>query len=129
MTKTEQDRYRQLLLDLGKRLRQDLGELVEEALRKTGGEAAGSLSNAPIHLADLGSDTYEQEVSVSLLQNQDQTLQEIAAALNRIERGTYGRCEECGTEVSRERLQAIPYTRWCVACARRSEGEPPAGNL
>ena len=73
------------------------------------------------------SDTYDQDVREG--QNQDQTLQEIAAALNRIERGTYGRCEECGTEVSRERLQAIPYTRWCVACARRSEGEPPAGNL
>jgi RNA polymerase-binding transcription factor DksA len=129
MTKTEQEGYRQQLLDLGRRLRQDMGDLADQALRKTGGEASGSLSNAPVHLADLGSDAYEQEVSVSLLQNQDQTLQEIAAALTRLEQGTYGRCEECGKDISKERLQAVPYTRLCVTCARRSEGEPPPGNL
>jgi RNA polymerase-binding transcription factor DksA len=72
---------------------------------------------------------YEQEVSVSLLQNKDQILQEIAGALERIGQGTFEWCQECGTEISKERLQALPYARVCVECARNAEGEPPPGNL
>ena len=82
-----------------------------------------------MHLADLGSDNYEQEVALSLLENREQTLEEVAAALARIEQGTFGRCEECGREISKERLQAIPFTRLCIRCAREEEAEVPPGKL
>jgi RNA polymerase-binding transcription factor DksA len=122
------DQYRQVLLALGRRIRGDVLDLSNEALRKSGGEASGNLSNAPMHLADLGTDTYEQEMSVSLLENSERALEEIAAALDRIDQGTFGRCEECGRDIGRERLRAIPYTRHCVDCARRLQGEgTPAG--
>ena len=108
MNQAELETYRQKLLELGRRLKGDVSGLESEALRTTGGEASGNLSNTPLHLADLGTDTYEEE---------------IAAALDRIERGTFGRCEECGKEIPRERLNALPYTRHCVACARKVQGE------
>src|SRR5262245_38664864 len=111
MTREELEGFRQQLFELGKRLKGAVSDLSKESLRKTGGEASGNLSNVPTHLADLGSDNFEQEVSLSLLENEQRQLEEVAAALTRIEQGTYGVCESCGREISRDRLQAVPSTR------------------
>jgi RNA polymerase-binding transcription factor DksA len=119
MTKPELDTFRQTLQSLRSRITGDVSHLADEALRSAGGEASGSLSNAPLHMADLGTDNFEQEFTLSLLQNQEQALEEIAQALDRIERGSYGRCEECQSPIPKARLQAVPYTRHCVACARK----------
>jgi RNA polymerase-binding transcription factor DksA len=119
MTKADLERYRVLLLTLRRRLTGDVSHLADEALRARGGEGSGSLSNAPLHPADLGTDNYEQEFTFSLLQNQEQTLAEIADALERIAQGTFGQCEDCRSAIPRARLQALPYARHCVACARK----------
>jgi len=119
MTKAELETYREALLTLRQRLSGDVSHLTDEALRARGGEASGSLSNAPLHLADLGTDNFEQEFTLGLLQNQEQTLDEIGEALERIHQGTYGLCEECEASIPKARLQALPYTRHCVACARK----------
>ena len=119
MTKAELDTYRELLVSLRSRLNGDVTHLADEALRSTGGEASGSLSNAPLHMADLGTDNFEQEFTLSLLQNQEQALDEIREALGRIDRGTFGECEECHQPIPKARLQALPYTRHCVECARK----------
>src|SRR5262249_25643729 len=84
-----------------------------------GGEASGGLSNTPIHLADLGTAHFEQTVAVSLLVSEERTLEEVAAALVRIENGTFGRCEGCQQEIAGARLEALPFTRHCIDCARR----------
>ena len=88
---------------------------------RTGGGAAGNLSNMPIHMADLGTDNFEQEFTLSLLQNEEQLLDEITGALERIRQGTFGQCEECEGEIPKARLQALPYARNCVECARKLE--------
>jgi RNA polymerase-binding protein DksA len=119
MTKTDLEHYRQMLLVLGRRLRADVEGVANEALRQTGGEPSGNLSNAPLHTADLGTDMFEQEMSLGLLENEDALLAQTAAALERIEKGTFGCCAECGKEIGRERLEALPYTPYCVDCARR----------
>jgi len=119
MTKTDLESFRQSLLNLRARLSGNLSHLAEEALRTTGGENSGGLSNTPIHMADLGTDNFEQEFTLSLIQNEEQVLVEIAEALNRINHGTYGKCEECGSPIPKARLQALPYTRHCVNCARK----------
>ena len=127
MDKAEQETYRRRLTSLRARLTGDVTQLADEALRKDGGPASGNLSNTPMHLADLGTDTFEEEMTLGLLENQEQTLEQIRAALARLDAGTYGRCEECGREIGRERLNTIPYTPHCIDCARRLEGEAPAG--
>jgi RNA polymerase-binding protein DksA len=119
MTKADLDSFRQALQALRSRLNGEVSHLADEALRSTGGEASGSLSNAPLHLADLGTDAYEQEFTLSLLQNQEQALEEIGHALDKINRGTFGRCEECDNPIPKGRLQALPYARHCVDCARK----------
>src|SRR5262245_48706534 len=109
MNKMELDHYRQQLLALRGRLRGDVSQLSEEALRKAGGEASGNLSNMPIHMADLGTDNFEQEFTLDLLKNEEQALGEINDALDRITHGTFGQCEECKKEIPKARLQALPY--------------------
>ena len=71
--------------------------------------------------ADQGTDAFEQEFTLSLMKNQEEVLEEITEALDRISRGSFGRCEECQGAIPKARLQTIPYARLCVACARRVE--------
>src|SRR6266567_7432156 len=99
MTKTDLETFRRSLQNLRARLSGNLSHLANEALRSAGGENSGSLSNTPIHMADLGTDNFEQEFTLSLIQNEEQVLEEIAEALNRINQGTYGKCEECGSPI------------------------------
>ncbi len=121
MTEQERDGFRDQLVGLRDRLKGDFSSLTAEALRAAGGEASGNLSNAPLHLADLGTDNNEHEVTLSLMENDGQAVAETLAALRRLDEGTFGRCERCGNEIPAERLRAVPATRYCVACARRAE--------
>jgi RNA polymerase-binding transcription factor DksA len=121
MTRAELDVYREQLQQLRQRLNGDVSHLKDEALRRGDGQAGGNLSNMPLHMADLGTDAFEQEFTLSLLRNEELALDEITAALDRIDQGKFGRCEECGSVVPKARLQALPYTRYCVACARKVE--------
>jgi DnaK suppressor protein len=119
MTEADKSTFRDMLLALRQRLTGEVSHLAEEALRGRGGEASGSLSNAPLHLADLGTDNAEQDFTLKLLENQEQALTEINEALERLRLNTFGRCEECGAAIPKGRLQALPYTRHCVDCARK----------
>jgi RNA polymerase-binding protein DksA len=119
MTTTQLEKYRQALLTMRSRLNGDVSHLASEAFRTAGGEASGSLSNTPLHMADLGTDAFEQEFTLSLLENGERGLEEIAAALARIDQGTFGQCEDCGKPIPAARLEALPFTRHCVECARK----------
>lgn len=121
MTKPKTDQYRQRLVDLRNRLNGDVSHLADEALRSTQKDASGNLSSMPIHMADVGTDNFEQENTLNLLANEKQVLEEIGAALDRITEGKFGLCEECEEEIPKARLEALPYARYCVACARKLE--------
>ncbi len=71
----------------------------------------------PTDMAELGTDNFEQELTLDLLGNEKEVLVQIEAALKRIEDGSYGKCEECGKEIPRARLDAVPYASLCVRCA------------
>lgn len=121
MTATEIRSYRRRLLAMKKRLGDELTLLEEEALRPTGGEAAGNLSDVPVHPADLGTDAYEEELALDLIEHEERLLAEVNDALDRIEKGTFGRCEACGEEIPRGRLEALPYARYCLRHAQAVE--------
>ena len=127
MTRDERENYRRRLVDLAARLRKDDAAMVGEALRQVGGDNSGGLSNVPIHLADQGTDAFEQEMSASLLQNGRQIQTEVAAALDRVEQDKFGLCERCGVEIGKGRLDAVPYTRYCVDCAQNAEADGEDG--
>jgi DnaK suppressor protein len=120
MKKTEMVSYRDKLHMLRARLRGDVTTMAEVALRKSGME--GSDSNAmPIHMAELGSDNFEQEFTLGLMEAEGDTLGLIESALERIQNGSYGRCVQCDGAIPKARLNAIPYTPVCIKCAEARE--------
>lgn len=121
MTKAELTVFKEKLLALRARLRGDVRHMADAALKKNREPGNGELSSMPIHMADLGSDNFEQEFTLSLVENQEEMLAQIEAALERIEDGAYGICEECGVKIPKARLNAIPYTTLCVKCAAALE--------
>ena len=121
MKNTDVQLYRDRLLALRARLRGDVDQMADAALKKSRSEANGDLSSMPIHMADIGSDNFEQEFTLSLMQSEEGTLDQIESSLERIEDGTYGRCEECGVKIPKTRLNAIPYAALCVKCAEQEE--------
>lgn len=121
LTENEIGSFRKRLLTLGSRLSHERDVLKDEALRPVGGEASGSFSDVPTHPADLGTHYFEEEVALSLVENEEQIIAEINAALERIEQGSFGRCEACGKEIARQRLQALPYARHCIGCVKRQQ--------
>jgi RNA polymerase-binding protein DksA len=121
MNKVELVGYKELLLNLRARLRGDVSQMADATLKKSRSEANGDLSTMPIHMADMGSDNFEQEFTLSLMENEGVTLEQIESSLERIEEGTYGQCEECGVKIPKARLNAIPYATLCVRCAEQQE--------
>jgi DnaK suppressor protein len=121
MKKADLKIFKERLLSLRARLRGDVSHLADTALNKNRMETSGNLSSMPIHMADIGSDNYEQEFTLSLMENEEDTLAAIEVALERIEDGTYGQCEECGVAIAKARLTAIPYTPLCIKCAQHLE--------
>ena len=116
--------FRTLLTDLRARLRGDVKNLSDGALDD------GNESKSPTHMAELGTDAYERDFALSLMENDQETLGEITAALKRIEEGTFGLCESCLAEgksptkaaIPKMRLKAIPYARNCVDCQGKLQG-------
>jgi RNA polymerase-binding transcription factor DksA len=117
MNKRLLEGYRQRLKQLEARMQTDAQAVSEQARGPSGGQAAGDLSNAPMHLGDMGTEEFLQDINATLLENEEFLVGEVHEALHRIDAGTYGRCEECGQEIPRERLDALPYARFCTKCA------------
>lgn len=117
----EMESYRDVLLKIRARLRGDLDQLTDEALHRNGAESSGNLSNMPLHMADVGTENYDQEFDLGLIENQQGTLDLIHEALGRVENGTFGLCLECEQPIAKPRLQALPYTPYCIECARKME--------
>lgn len=112
---------RKALHAMRKRLDEEVAALRDEASHDAGGENAGDLSNAPIHQADRGGQETESVINVGLAENEAFLRQEVEDALSRLDAGTFGTCEACGAEIDPSRLQAAPYARWCINCAKQKK--------
>ncbi len=120
MKKADMQVYKERLQLLCARLRGDVTAMADAALRKSG-MAGGESSVMPIHMAELGSENFEQEFTLSLMETEEGTLSKIDDALERIADGTYGKCAECDGVIPKTRLNAIPYTSVCIKCAEQLE--------
>ncbi len=117
----ELDEFRQLLLAKRAELIGDVDHMTNEALRDSQPGGVGNLSNVPIHMADVGSDNWEQEFTLGLVANEQQRLKKIDAALQRIADHTYGICEATHKPIGKQRLRAKPWARYCIEYAREKE--------
>jgi RNA polymerase-binding transcription factor DksA len=122
MKKAEVKPFKELLLALRARLRGDVSTLANSALSASSSGGAGS-SSVPSHMADMGSDTFEQDNTILLMNSEGETLTAVEGALERVEEGIYGVCLECQSKIPKTRLKAIPYTPHCVKCASELEDD------
>ena len=113
--------YKERLLALRAQLRGDVTQMADAVLQKTPMQANGDLSSKPIHMADIGTDNFEREFTLTLMESKDLTLEHIEGALQRIEDGIYGVCQNCDAKIPKTRLNAVPYAVHCVKCASRLE--------
>jgi RNA polymerase-binding protein DksA len=113
--KKDLQHFRQLLLDRRNRILKNVTAMEQEALKAAGQDFSVD------HMADHGSDNFEQDLTLSLVESERKELYEIDRALLRIEGTTFGICEGTGHAINRERLEAIPYTRYSIDFQRKLE--------
>ena len=117
LTASKLGEFRDLLLQRRGELLSNVSQMRSESLEKNSQDAAGNLSKFPTNPADLGTDNYELEFTLSLLENEQELLREIDEALERIKQGTYGICEGTGEAIPLTRLKFEPWTRYTVEYA------------
>lgn len=93
--------------------KEEILEMVKKSFKPSGNEVGDEI--------DLASQTLEKELLYELTNHERQMLLNIEYALQKIEKGNYGICESCQTEIPSKRLKAMPYTRYCVTCQSRRE--------
>jgi len=92
-----------------------------EGLQKLRESSDGDLSNMPLHMADVGSDNYDQEFTLGLMESERRMLEQIDEALLRIQNGTYGICLDSAQPIGKPRLEAKPWARYCIQIAQERE--------
>ena len=117
LSKKELDEYRVLLHAKRRQLIGMLSGMEDEALRSSG----GNLSNMPVHMADMGSDVYEQDFTLGMAETERAIVNEIDAALQRIEDKTFGVCQMTGKPISKARLDAKPWAKYTIEAERIAE--------
>jgi len=128
LSKAELKHFRDMILAKRRALVGDMNGIEAGTLRTNRQEGTGDLSNMPTHPADIGSDNFEQEFTLGLLESERALLKEIDEALERIDGGTYGVCLGTGKPISKARLMARPWSKYCIEYARMKEKglAPPA---
>ena len=121
LDKKQLDEYRRLITRRKSEILDDINHITEDTLKKSQKDASGDISGYTYHMADVATDTYDREFSLSIASNERQFLYELDDALKKIEEGTFGTCEDCKSLITKTRLKAIPYARLCLNCQQKRE--------
>ena len=116
MQPDEHEHYRNSLLRLRKRLTDEAQAALDEVVHNA---APDGDSRMPTHLADRASEGLDRSVAIEA--SREQTLEAIDLALARVNEGKYGVCMDCGREITKVRLDALPFAVRCVACEEARE--------
>lgn len=116
------ERLKSKLLDMRKRLVNEVDNIKKNSLSRRD-VASGDVSAMPIHMADIGSDNYDKEFALDLIEGEQEELREIDGALARLEEGSYGTCQLCHETIAYQRLSALPFACLCIECKRKEEEE------
>ncbi|MDX1681955.1 MAG: TraR/DksA family transcriptional regulator [Phycisphaeraceae bacterium] len=119
LRKREKDRYKKILLEKRAELLGDCEALAKDALDP----GAGGLSHMPLHMADVGSDNYEHEFTLGLMESERRLITEIDDALVRIANDIYGVCLMTGAPIGKPRLDARPWSKYCIEAAEKLESQ------
>ncbi|MFH1640776.1 MAG: TraR/DksA family transcriptional regulator [Candidatus Omnitrophota bacterium] len=113
--------FKKLILKRKEEVVEDIKHISEDTLKKSQKEASGDISGYTYHMADVATDTYDREFSLGLATNERELLYELDDALKKTDEGTFGICEDCKIMITKTRLRAVPYARFCVKCQEKKE--------
>lgn len=113
--------FKQIVLKKKAEILDDFQHISNDTLRKSQKEASGDISGYTYHMADVASDNYDREFSLGLASNERKSLNELDEALNRIEDGSFGICDDCKGQITKIRLKAVPSARLCIKCQQKRE--------
>lgn len=116
MPTIDSEQFRRQLLELRARITGEVGSLVDAIQDENSG--GGNASSNPNHPADIATGV---DTDLDLLHNEQAILGQIDESLARIAAGKFGLCEECDKPIAAARLEAIPYTPFCIGCASAQE--------
>ncbi|MBN2590567.1 MAG: TraR/DksA C4-type zinc finger protein [Sedimentisphaerales bacterium] len=119
LSASELRHFQKILLEKRAEIFKNVFQIEDEALKRS--HSTGDLSSMPIHMADLGSDNYEQDFALGLMDGERKLLHEIDEALGRIEKKNYGICLGTGLPILKARLEAQPWAKYSVEFARKLE--------
>jgi DnaK suppressor protein len=121
MTKKQLEHFKKIIMEKREQLLREMDLLKESGLNETQKESSGEHSAYSFHMADQGTDTMEREKAFLFASRGGNFLYHLELALERIEKGDYGNCVDCGKEISHERLEAVPHARLCIECKSKEE--------
>lgn len=121
LNKKELEYFKKLILKIKDKVLDEIKHISDDTLKKSQKDASGDISSYTYHMADVASDTYDREFSLGLASNERESLYELDDAIKRIEEGAFGVCEGCKSPITKTRLKAVPYARFCVKCQERKE--------
>lgn len=119
--KKELEEFKKLILKRKEETMDEIRHISEDTLKKTQKDAAGDISGYTYHMADVATDTYDREFSLGFASSSREVLYDLDDAMKRIEEGIFGICEGCKALITKTRLKAVPFARFCVKCQEKKE--------
>lgn len=113
--------FKKLIIKKKEDIIEQIQHISEDTLKKSQKDAAGDISGYTFHMADVATDSYDREFSLSLASNERNVLYELDDASKKIDEGTFGICESCKSLITKTRLKAVPFARMCLKCQERKE--------
>jgi len=108
--------FKEILTKMKEKFLGQISSVEKENLRTSQKDASGDLSGYSIHMADMATDSYDREFSLSRASGEQKIVYLIDEALKRIEDGDFGLCMSCGKLIAKNRLKAVPHAKFCVTC-------------
>ena len=115
------DQFKKVLIKRKAEINDEINHISSDTLMRSQKEASGDIAGYSYHLADVATENYDREFSLSLASNERDILYEIDAALQKIKDGSFGLCEDCEKAISKTRLKAVPYAKTCIKCQQAKE--------
>lgn len=121
MSKKDLKKYKDLLLKEREKIGGELDHIAKDTLKKSQRDSSGDLSGYSYHMADMASDDYDRDFSLGRASEEQDVLYTIDEAIKRVGERTYGFCLQCGKAIPKKRLNALPYTEFCINCQKSKE--------
>ena len=118
---SEMKMVRETLLREKAKILEELLRLKGASLNKSFKDDSGDLSGYTFHMADMATDLYDREFSLELAEGEGNRLYDLDDAIKRVDEGTYGKCDECGGSITKQRLKAMPQAQFCLKCQQDME--------